>query len=309
MEKQSPKSAYLDSVPEGLSWSQERRLKFVDFRLRWEGRINRNDLAEFFDISLPQATADLARYSESAPHNMEYDRSSKAYLRASAFQPLYLRSSSKMYLAELLALSGGIVDGESTFVKWHPPVATLPVIGRQVDGEILVRLLQAIREGRMVHVEYQSISRPHATQRILSPHGLAHDGFRWHVRAYCYSRKKFLDFVIARIASANIGAQNTVSMAEDQEWHTEVTLRIGPHPGLSEASQKALAIDYGMVDGVLEVKCRHAMLFYALLKLGLLHELAIPEAQQLVLINREELQPYLEMLLSSSGPAESQPLF
>lgn len=308
MEDHVSRSGFLDPEPAGLRWSQERRLKFIDFRVRWEGRINRDDLHKFFDISMPQATADLAKYDELAPDNMEYDRSSKAYLRTPVFKPLFQRSSSRMYLAELLALSAGIVDDELTFVKWRPPVATLPVIGRQVDGEILMRLLQAIREGRMVHVEYQSVQRPHATQRILSPHGLAHDGFRWHVRAFCHSRRRFLDFVIARIASADVGAASTVPTVEDQEWHTELTLKIGPHPGLSEASRRALAIDYGMVDGVLEVKCRHAMLFYVLLKLGLLHELGVPEAQQLVLLNREELQPFLELLLSAPGAAESQTL-
>ncbi|MBN9373623.1 WYL domain-containing protein [Hydrogenophaga sp.] len=308
MDEQDPVSVFLDAKPQGLSWSQDRRLKFVDFRLRWEGRINRTDLVEFFDISMPQATADLSRYGEAAPNNLEYDRSSKAYLRTAGFQPLYPRSSSKMYLAELLALSGGIVDGESTFLKWRPPVATLPTIGRQVDGEVLIHLLHAIREARMVRVDYQSVSRPHATQRVFSPHAFTHDGFRWHVRAYCHTRKRFWDFVVARIASVEVGAKSTVSSQDDEEWLTELTLKIGPHPGLSEASKRALAADYGMTDGVLEVKCRHAMLFYVLSKLSLLPELSAHESQRIVLINRVELQPYLEDLLDSSGGTEPQPL-
>lgn len=62
-------------------------------------------------------------------------------------------------------------------LKWRPPAATLPAIGPQVDGDILVRLLHVVREARMVQVEYQSVSRPHPTRRILSPHAFAHDGF------------------------------------------------------------------------------------------------------------------------------------
>lgn len=299
---------FSDDVPQGLSWSQDRRMKFVDFRLRWEGRINRTDLAEFFDISLPQATADLSRYGEAAPHNFEYDKSSKAYLRTANFQPLYPRSSSKAYLAELLALSGGIVDGESTFLKWRPPVASLPTIGRQVEGEVLVRLLLAIREGRMVKVDYQSVSRPNATQRIFSPHAFTHDGSRWHVRAYCHTRKRFWDFVVARIASVELGVKSPVSPLDDEEWRTELTLKIGPHPGLSEASKRALAADYGMSEGVLEVKCRQAMLFYVLSNLGLLPEISAQRSQRIVLINRAEVQPYLEELLDSSGGTQPLPL-
>lgn len=308
MKDHETQSDYLNISPIGLSWSQERRLKFVDFRLRWEGRINRNDLAEFFDISMPQATSDLARYQDVAPDNLEYDRSTKAYLRTPAYQPLFPRSSSRFYLAELFALNSGIVEEGSTFLKWSPPVATLPALGRQVDGEILMRLLEAIRERRMIYVQYQSVTRPNATERILSPHGFASDGFRWYVRSFCHTRKKFLDFVIARIAYVEVGTMSAVANTADQEWHTELTLRIGPQPELPPASQRALEFDYEMVNGILEVKCRHAMLYYTLLQFGLLHELPIPEKQHLVLLNRVELQPYLETLLSSSGSAELQTL-
>lgn len=310
METHENGSKWDRSEPEGLSWSQERRLKFIDFRLRWEGRINRQDLVDFFEISMPQASADLSRYTEAAPDNLVYDKSAKSFLRTSLFDPLFERSASRTYLNELLAVVAEVTEPKSSFVKWHPPVATLPIIGRQVDGEILMVLLQAIREKRMVNVEYQSVARPAATQRILSPHGLAHDGFRWHVRAYCHSRKKFLDFVIARLRTAVIGASSSVVVSEDQEWHTEVVLRIGPNPALTDASTRALEIDYGMVNGVLEVKSRHAMLFYVLLKFGLLYEFQTPAvAQQLVLLNRDELQPYLEMLMSRDvEPQDNQRL-
>lgn len=284
-------------APERLSWSQERRLKFIDFRLRWEGRINRTDLVEFFAISMPQASADLARYLDAAPFNLEYDRSTKAYLRTPAFRPLYERSASRMYLAELQALVSGMTEPEGSFIKWRPPVATLPLMGRQVEGEVLTVLLAAIREGRMVNVEYHSVTRPSATYRVLSPHALAHDGSRWHVRAFCHARKQFLDFVIARIRKAELGAPSSIRTAEDQEWHTEVTLRVAPHPGLPDPNRRALELDYAMADGVLEVRCKHAMLLYALLSYGLLSEGSNPLAQPLVLLNRAELQPYLDMLV------------
>lgn len=301
METQENRSKWdAGQEPEGLRWSQQRRLKFIDFRLRWEGRINRNDLVEFFDISMPQASADLARYTEAAPDNMEYDRSAKAFLRAKFFEPVFEQSASRAYLSELLALVTEVVEPQSSFVSWRPSVATLPVIGRQVDGEILMCLLQAIKEKKMVNVEYQSVLRPGSTQRVLSPHALAHDGFRWHVRAYCHSRKRFFDYVIARMTSAVLGAQSPIAYSEDQEWHTEVVLRMSANPHLAEASKRALEFDYGMTGGVLEVRSRHSMLFYVLLKFGLLDERQSTAVNNpLVLVNRDELQPYLEMLASS----------
>jgi hypothetical protein len=59
--------------PEPTTWSQDRRFKFIDYRLRWEGRLRRTDLTEFFNISLPQASADLSKYDRAAPENLKYD--------------------------------------------------------------------------------------------------------------------------------------------------------------------------------------------------------------------------------------------
>ncbi len=46
--------------PRGVSWGLERRLQFIDFRLRWEGRLNRTDLTEHFGLPTPQASLDIA---------------------------------------------------------------------------------------------------------------------------------------------------------------------------------------------------------------------------------------------------------
>lgn len=67
----------IDKTTRTGHWGQERRLEFIDFRLLWEGRLNRADITEFFRISVPQASLDLAKYQEIAPGNMVYDRTQK----------------------------------------------------------------------------------------------------------------------------------------------------------------------------------------------------------------------------------------
>ena len=42
---------------------QERRFEFIEFRLLWDGRLNRADLTAYFGISVPQASMDLAASS------------------------------------------------------------------------------------------------------------------------------------------------------------------------------------------------------------------------------------------------------
>lgn len=282
-------------------WGQDRRLAFIDFRLRWDGRINRSDLTDFFGISVPQASLDIARYIELAPQNLAYDRSSRVYLATSAFQPLHTGTQPQQYLNELLTSATGILETEASFIGWRPPVDSVPQPGRGVAAEVLTALLKAIRDASGLTVVYQSMSRAEPSTRTISPHALAYDGFRWHVRAFCHSRNDFRDFVLGRIIEV-LGVEPAGCLAnEDKEWNAVLTLVLAPHPRLSAGKRRAIELDYGMRNGEVELECRQALLFYALKRLGLNQQGAQqPEAQQIVLKNEAELASLLKPYNASS---------
>ncbi len=271
-------------------WSQERRLEFIDFRLRWDGRLNRGDLTDFFGISVPQASLDIAKYLELAPKNLEYDRSSRVYLACARFRPLYPASAPERFLNELLASALGALDGDHSLLGFRPPMALVPSPGRTIAAGVLVALQRAIRERTGLRVLYQSLTRPEPASRTLSPHALAHDGFRWHVRAYCHARKAFRDFVIARILEVEGSAPAGLAPEQDVDWNARVKLVLAPHPKLSQAQRRVIELDYGMSAGQVELESRRALLFYVLRHLRLDGERDdTPEAQQIVLKNRAEL--------------------
>jgi hypothetical protein len=66
------------------------RLQFIECMLFHYDRINRGVLADYFGLSIPQASADIGLYLELAPHNAVYDKSIKAYRRAELFQRLWV---------------------------------------------------------------------------------------------------------------------------------------------------------------------------------------------------------------------------
>lgn len=280
-------------------WSQDRRLEFIDFRLQWDGHVNRSDLTRFFGISVPQASLDFSRYLTLAPGNMEYDRSSRLYVALPSFRPIYAASHPNRYLNELLATVTGVLPQQESFVGWCPPVDAVPLPARTLDAGTLVALLRAIRHRHSVRVLYQSTSRPEPSSRTLSPHAIAYDGFRWHVRAYCASRKQFLDFVIARILKIEGTEPKGADPEQDNKWQNVLRLVLEPNPSLSPALRRALELDYGMKGGEVELPCREALLFYELKRLGLLESLrtGASQNQQIVLKNREELKEYLEELV------------
>lgn len=81
----------MDERASELRWSIERRLEFIEFRLYWEGGINRADIVDQFGLSVPQASKDLTRYQELAPNKMAYDKSEKRYFAARGFEPRFFR--------------------------------------------------------------------------------------------------------------------------------------------------------------------------------------------------------------------------
>jgi len=277
----------------GSRWGQERRLEFIDFRLQWEGRLNRGDLTDFFGISIPQASLDISRYQSICPQNMEYDRSTKMYVAMPDFKPVFPVSHPSRYLNELLATATGVLPRDATFVGWWPSVADVPVPTRLLDVNVLTALLRAIRERQGLRVQYQSMSRPEAISRVITPLAIAFDGFRWHVRAYCHIRKLFLDFVIARILRIEATEQPGPGQEEDHEWNTVVTLEIIANPGLGKQRRRVVELDYGMEDGQIDLRCRQSLLFYTLRQLGLDDtDERRPEVQQITLKNRAAVEGF-----------------
>ena len=91
-----------------LRWGVEQRLEFIEFRLFWEGHVNRSDVMEQFGLSVNQASSDLSRYIGLAPHNMDYDRSLRTYVRQPGFKPVFEKLDAGRYLAQLRSVADGI---------------------------------------------------------------------------------------------------------------------------------------------------------------------------------------------------------
>jgi len=277
-------------TPEGarepLRWSVERRLAFIEFRLYWEGRVNRADLMRQFGISINQASADLTRYQALAPDNLVYDKRAKHYRASPRFRPLLQAPDAAAYLSQVRLVAEGVAELGESWLPALPPFAAAALPARQIEASVLRALLGAIRRREALHVLYQSMSRPEPLWRWLEPHALAHSGLRWHVRAWCRLDRRFKDFVLARIAAVGPAEPAQSDPAEDLDWHTLVTLEIVPNPGLTQAQQAVVARDYGMTDGRLRLPVRRALLRYSLrrLSLDLDPTQRAPAEQQIVLV-------------------------
>jgi predicted DNA-binding transcriptional regulator YafY len=282
-----------------LRWGVERRLEFIEFRLLWEGGVNRGDITGRFGVSVPQASKDLALYLSLVPQNMVYDRSLKRYFAGKNFEPRFLKPDADRYLAQLRMMGEGALDREESWALQPPPFETLPMPRRHVEPETLVAANDAIRRGVALEINYQSLSRsrPDATWRWISPHALAFDGNRWHVRAFCHIDRSFKDFLLPRILKTRATAPPGAMAADDEIWHEITTLSLKPHPGLTDAQKKVIAQDFGMKAGRLDIEVRLALLYYLLRRLNLddfKAEQRPAREQHVVIANTDEVRPALK---------------
>jgi hypothetical protein len=281
-----------------VRWGVEQRLEFIEFRLFWEGSINRADIVEHFGVSVPQASKDLTLYQERALGNMEYDTRGKRYVAAAKFVLRFLNPDPYVYLARLRSVVEGSVPAHDSWIAALPTADVALTPKRDIDIEALRRILDAVRECGSVEIFYQSMNklRPDPIWRRVSPHAFGYDGFRWHARAYCHLETKFKDFLLPRILGVRGKDKAGAAGEQDWLWNNYFDVIIGPHPDLTESQKKVVAKDYGLDHGSGVLAVRYAMLFYVLKRLGLLGDAAKqnPRTQHIVALNRKETEAALK---------------
>lgn len=281
-----------------MRWGVEQRLEFIEFRLFWEGSINRADIVEHFGVSVPQASKDLTLYQERAPGNLEYDTRGKRYVAAAKFVLRFLNPDPYVYLAQLRSVVEGSVPAHDSWIAALPTADVALTPKRDIDIEALRLILDAVREGGSVEIFYQSMNklRPDPIWRRITPHAFGYDGFRWHARAYCHLEKKFKDFLLPRILGVRDKDKPGAAGEQDWLWNNYFDVIIGPHPDLTESQKKVVAKDYGLDHGSGVLAVRYAMLFYVLKRLGLLGDAAKQNArtQHIVALNRKETEAALK---------------
>lgn len=277
-----------------FKWDVRQRLTLLEATVFWTGELVTGFLTGTFAISRVQATKDIALYMSLRPDNLRYDRSLKRYLITEQFTPLLINGSPQECL-QVLQASQSVSTPVLTLMHNLPAVEVLSPPTRNIDTIVLRAVLQAARFGLVMEIGYQSMSRAEPVIHKVQPHTLVFDGSRWHVRAFSCAHDEFRDFVLARIHQAVVLGKPEKACPVDTLWETQLTVEIGPHPGLSPSQKLAVERDYGMVNGLCRLTVRAALLPYLLLLMRINKDDHQREAlvQQIVLLNRDELLAYI----------------
>lgn len=238
---------------------QQERLFHIDFKLRFLGTINRNDLVNRFGIKEAAATRDIALYKELAPNNITYDTKAKTYIGTEQFLPLFKYQGSQALSALCYGLGDDHVASSGSLITTESPTQlNLPNL------DVLAEITRAIHQKKALVIDYRSLSSG-LTQREIVPFALVDNGLRWHVRAYDRKRARFTDFVINRIVFATL-LSTKITKSETKEsdiqWNRIVEMHIVPHPKLQYP--ETIEVEYGMTNGMLKIFVRAAVAGYVL---------------------------------------------
>ncbi|SHG67991.1 Predicted DNA-binding transcriptional regulator YafY, contains an HTH and WYL domains [Hydrocarboniphaga daqingensis] len=280
--------------PTRLPWDQRQRLMLLEARVIWDGLIRAGDLRDAFDISTRKAEKDIALYRARCPDNLDLDVATGVYRASDRFEPAFLRGSAEEWLSVLRHHDLAQDLPLAMAAAGHVPAEILELPQREFDVRVLQRLGTAIREQRWLSIEYQSMNRPDPRALQIAPHSLAYVG-RWHARAYSLEHQGFRDFLLSRIIGLpGLGDSAGIDSAQDWDWRNHVTVRVGPHPGLTEPQRRVVEHDFGMHHGTLEKHLRLALVPYwlKLMNVGRGDIERHAAEQQIVLLNQAELDAF-----------------
>lgn len=250
----------MGNVTNAKKWSARERLLFIEKVAYWRGWIRRADICTQFNVSTPQASADLSEYQRLNPSSLEYDGSRKCYV---AKVDMELRLGETEFEDGLSLLQGpdraGLPDS----------VARVDLPRHHVPDRPTRELVRAVLSKSAIEIYYFSVHSGTERWRRIVPHAFGHDGYRWHVRAWCFERSAHQDFVLGRISRTRTSIAPTQSVPPDHDWNSWITIQFRPHRGLNSVQQTAIARDFGMKSGAGRLRVRRAMLHYTLLYLGM----------------------------------------
>lgn len=289
-----------------IGWGVAQRFEFIEWRCYWDGKLNRGDLEREFNISTPQASIDLRNYREAAPGNIEYNATEKAFVATQNFSPRFLRLSPERYLLQLHSIETGALEKQETWFSLLPPVDIVPQIGRGPEAFTLRGILRSIRSKGQMRINYQSLTNTRV--RTIVPHTLAHDGFRWHVRAWCPERAEHRDYVLGRILSIEELKQSPIEPPDDIAWHSYFTLKLCAHPALDVEQQRAVEREFRLENGERTISLNLALAYYFIRRhnLDLRNNEIPPERAQLFVKNFDEYELFRSDVLKEAKTQAEQ---
>lgn len=206
--------------------ADQKTMELLETVLTWEGEIDNARIREMLDVKPVWASRLLGELIQ---------RMGARAKRASAHAPLtfagqQFNGSPDDYLR---------IVGVSEFIE----DARLDISSVQPD--LFSKVIQATHRSSGLRISYRSMTHPLGSERIVFPHAIVRVSRRWHMRAWCDSRKEFRDFTLGRISEIeNVDALSPKERVDDRDWVEKENITIIAHPTLTSEQQEMIRAEY-----------------------------------------------------------------
>ncbi len=140
-----------------ISQMQKERLFYIDFKRRFLGTVNRNNLG----IKASAATRDISLYKEIAPKNLIYDSSAKSYTQADTFKPVFNHGGQQALPALYHGLGDDHVEINNGLIVAEAPIQlNFPKLGT------LAAVTKSIHQKKALKIECRPLSSGRTTREI-----------------------------------------------------------------------------------------------------------------------------------------------
>lgn len=230
------------------------RLCYIERQLLWERKLTTTMLMETFGISRPQAQKDIKLYKSMAPKNVRpYTLELPYHQPTEDFMPVLLSEADLHWEA---------------IEEYAPPKADhtteMPMLTRRHNLLVLAMLLSAIEHNRSLEAVIATMNSPLGRTRRFTPRGITYVNNRYHVRAFCWHRLSYVDFLIGRFQTTPTIVKPATTIREwgnnapafdrlkgippehDTDWNSVVKIELKANPALSADQQAMIADDYGL---------------------------------------------------------------
>ena len=218
------------------SWPQLQRLRFIERQLLWEREVTAPMLVGAFGIARPEAQDAINTYCEFAPENVRpYSSSDRSYKPTQGFKPKLIPDS-----------ADSLITISRLSTPANPDFFSVPVLNRSTAPGALATILAGIENRSRIEAVYVSMQNPEGSLRSITPCAIISASNRLHVRAYCWERKAYRDFVLSRFRGALTLKVSGDELPVDNAWDESLLVRLVVNDALTAAQQRLVIDDFDL---------------------------------------------------------------
>jgi len=219
------------------SWPQLQRLRFIERQLLWEREVTAAMLMGAFGILRPEAQGAIDNYCEFAPENVKpYSPNDRSYKPTRDFKPKLIPDS-----------ADSLITIARLAVPTNPDFFSVPVLSRSTAPGSLATILTGIEHRSRIEAVYVSMKNPEGSLRTITPCAIISASNRLHVRAYCWERGAYRDFVLSRFRTQlRLTGIEGDPLPDDQLWNETIAVRLVVNEALNLAQQQLVFDDYDL---------------------------------------------------------------